>query len=371
MNVKRIDRSRKSEIKPYLELPFRLGRADPLWFPALRSSITFDLSSSHPFHQHSTAAFFTTGDPSQPTGRIAVLENRNFNAYQNSQTAFFTHFECAENPAAARALFEAANTWAKERGLRQLVGPVGFLQTDARGMMISGFGKMTSFAIPYSPPYYAKLLGMVGFTKQYDYLSGELPIGFRISERVEKMAQRVMERSELELRRGTSRKTLRRMARHLLDVYKESGAAAPLYYPLTSAEEKCILDQLAQTAHPNLIHWLETNGEVCGIHIALPNYVEALRRARGNQLARMAAFLRQRTQPREINITSAYLRPEYQNRGLILVLTTACQQAALKLGAQCGLLGPIHEQNRPMLTIMKKSGVVFDINHRIFEREIV
>jgi GNAT superfamily N-acetyltransferase len=104
--------------------------------------------------------------------------------------------------------------------------------------------------------------------------------------------------------------------------------------------------------------------------MALPNYVEALRRARGNRPARMAAFLRQRARPREINITTAYLRPEHQNRGLILVLTAACQQAALKLGARCGLLGPVPEQNRPMLAVMEKSGVVFDIRHRIFEREI-
>lgn len=354
----------------YLDIPFKLSRNEPDWVPALRSSIAFDLSRRHPFYAHSEAAFFTVGDPADPVGRIAVMENRNFNHYHQTRLAFFTHFECADNPVAAQMLFDAATAWASARGLDRLAGPVGFLQTDARGMMVAGHGKMASFALPYSPPYYTDLLDSTGFTKWNDYLSGELQRDFRVSGRVAKLAQQVKERSRMELHQGTRRAQLRTIGGRLLEVYQESGTASPLYYPLTAAEQEYILRQLHKTAHPKLIHWLEKEGQICGVHMALPNYMEALRRVRGGSLMRAAAFLRQRWRPNAINLTTAYIRPEHQMRGLNLLPTMAFQQAALKLGCRRALIGPILEQNTRILNEAKKGGVDFDICHRLFEKEI-
>jgi hypothetical protein len=370
MKANAIDPSRKKDVARYLEIPSKLSHNNPDWFPALRSSTAFDLSRRHPFYAHSEAAFFTVGDPADPVGRIAVMENRNFNRYHNTRLAFFTHFECADDPVAAKALFDAATAWAAARGLDRLAGPVGFLQTDARGMMVAGHGRMASFALPYSPPYYAGLMDSMGFTKWNDYLSGELQRDFRVSERVATLARQVKERSRMELRQGTSRAELRTIGSRLLEVYQESGTASPLYYPLTAGEQECILGQLRQTAHPKLIHWLEKDGRICGVHMALPNYMEALRRGRGGSLMRAAAFLRQRRRPQAINLTTAYIRPEHHMRGLNLLPTMAFQQAALKLGCRRALVGPILEQNTRILNEAKKGGVEFDIRHRLFEKEI-
>ncbi len=370
MIVNSIDPSCKKDLTSYLEVPYTLSRKNSDWFPALRSSVAFDLSPRHPFYEHSEAAFFTCGNPARPSGRIAVMANRNFNDYHNIRHAFFTHFDCVDDPAVAQALFDAAAGWAASRGLCRLTGPVGFLQTDARGLMISGHGMMTSFALPCTLPYYSALMQACGFVKRCDYLSGELKSGFRISKRVEQMAQRMMERSEAALCSGKSRRSLRRLGEHFLEIYKESGSSAPLYYPLTPGEKNCILNRLCKTVHPKLIHWLEKNNRICGVHIALPNYMEALRRAGSGRLARMAAFMRQRAKPREINITTTYLNPESQGRGLNLILYAACQQTALQIGCRRGLVGPVHEKNTATLKVLKKTGVKFNICHRLFEREI-
>lgn len=370
MKTNPVDPSRKQERNPYLNVPDVLGKTDSNRFSPLRSSIAFDLSPKHPFYEHSESAFFTVGDPAAPCGRIAVMENRNFNRHHHTHHAFFTHFECTDDPIAAQALFDAAMDWASKRGLNQLIGPIGFLQSDPRGIMVAGYGKMTSFALPYSPPYYASLMKSTGFKKRNDYLSGELQQDFRVSERVAKLAQLVEKRSYMKLRQGTRRAALRKRGASLLEIYKESGATAPLYYPPSPAEQECMLDRLARTAHPQLIHWLEKENQICGIHMALPNYMEALRRVRGGSLMRTFAFLRQRHRPREINLTTAYLRPKHQMRGLNLLPTMAFQRVALELGCRRVLVGPILEQNSRILNEAIKGGTTFDIRHRVYEQEL-
>ena len=45
---------------------------------------------------------------SEIVGRIAAIEDRNFNAFHNSKTAYFGLFECVNDPAVAAALVSAA-----------------------------------------------------------------------------------------------------------------------------------------------------------------------------------------------------------------------------------------------------------------------
>ncbi len=366
-----VNTSSRRERNAYLQLPLRLSKNDSSWTPIPQSSVAFDLSSRHPYYEHSEAAFITVGEPLAPLGRIAVLNNRNFNLFHKKTWSFFTHFECIDDPDAATALMRAASAWARKRRLSRLVGPVGFLQTDARGMMISGHESMSSFVMPYSPLYYAPLMQLCGFKKLSDYLGGELPQTFRMSEGVEKVAQRVAQRSTIRLRNTSSRLVLKRMAPELLEIYTDSGSDSSLYYPLTASEKECIIQQLSQAVCPQLIHWLEDEGNACGMHMAMPNFNTALGRTGANRLLRMAAILRQRRHPREINISMSYLKRKYQGRGLNFILYAACQNSALNLGCRRALAGPVHESNVPALRVLKKTGVVFDVVHRLYQKEIL
>jgi hypothetical protein len=66
-----------------------------------------------PFYKHSHASFFLaysvgTGARPVPIGRLAVLDNRRYNEFNQTKTAFFYLFECENNKEAATALFNAA-----------------------------------------------------------------------------------------------------------------------------------------------------------------------------------------------------------------------------------------------------------------------
>ena len=68
-------------------------------------------------------------------GRLAVLDNRNYNEFNREGTAFFFLFECGDHREAALALFEASRAWARSRGLDRITGPKGFTAFDGLGLL--------------------------------------------------------------------------------------------------------------------------------------------------------------------------------------------------------------------------------------------
>jgi GNAT superfamily N-acetyltransferase len=370
MFARRIHLSDRKPIRQYLELPFHLSRNDPNWFPGLRSMTLTDMQPSHPYYSHSSAAFFLALDGDRTLGRIAVLMNNRFNQHQHTRTAFFTHFACADNPDAAKILMHSAEGWAREHGAENMMGPIGFLQTDARGLMVGGFGELTSFASPYHPPCYATLLSSAGYEKKADYLCGVGSPEFEISRRTDKMADRVLNRSNVQLKIGSAKRELKQLGRQFLEVYKAAGKASPFYYPPTNGEEDLILDRLEKSANPKLMQWLEKDGRIIAVQMAQPNYLQALRRAPENRIARSLACIRQRRRPVEANISTTFIHPDYQGRGFNLVLYRACQQAARAAGTEYGLIGPVLETNTGKIRVLEKTGFQFTIRHRVFVKEI-
>lgn len=71
----------------------------------------------HPFYKHSDAAFFLAlDDGGRAIGRLAVLDNRNYNAYDKESTAFFYLFESEDNRAASHALIRSPGSGAAVLG---------------------------------------------------------------------------------------------------------------------------------------------------------------------------------------------------------------------------------------------------------------
>ena len=133
--ILKIDTADKRQTQAFLELPFRLYRDTPQWVPPLASDTARMLDrKSHPFYAHSDAAFFLARQGDAAVGRIAALDNAHYNDYNHERTAFFFLFECADDPLAAQALFEAAFDWARARGLTKIIGPKGFTALDGLGL---------------------------------------------------------------------------------------------------------------------------------------------------------------------------------------------------------------------------------------------
>lgn len=108
MNILQIDPSQRDLSRRFLRLPFRIYAHTPQWVPPMSFDAARILDSRNPFYQHSAAAFFLANEDGRDVGRLAVLDNANYNTYNATRTAFFYLFECEPHSQAALGLLAAA-----------------------------------------------------------------------------------------------------------------------------------------------------------------------------------------------------------------------------------------------------------------------
>ncbi|MGE5643452.1 MAG: hypothetical protein ACM3Y8_10610, partial [Byssovorax cruenta] len=212
MNIIQLDLNNKKQVDDFLRLPFSIYRDIPQWVPPLQMDDRIRLSPKRfPFYKHSQAGFFLAYEGTRPIGRLAVLDNRRYNEFNNTKTGFFYLFECENNIVAATALFNCAFEWARSRGLDKIKGPQGFTPLDGFGLLVKGFEHRPAFGLPYNPAYYVDLIEAQGFIKEGESVSGYLSTDIQFPARIHQLAEKLAQRRGLYILRCNTRADLRQV----------------------------------------------------------------------------------------------------------------------------------------------------------------
>jgi hypothetical protein len=287
LTIDQVDTSSKAQVRRFVRLPFRLYKNHPQWVPPLFIDAEMYLNrDKHPFYGHSDADFFIASRDGRDAGRIAVLENRNFNDFHGTRQAQFYFFECEDDPEAAAGLFERASEWASGRGLDKLVGPKGFGPLDGYGLLVEGYEhRQMMNMMNYNYPYYVRLIEDLGFQKEVDFVSCFVETGkFQLPERVHRIAERVQQRGTLKVERFQTKADLKAWANRIGKAYNQAFTGNWEFVPLTEAEIKFVLDNIMMVADPRLIKIITHDQDVVGFLFAFPDLSAALQRARGRLL---------------------------------------------------------------------------------------
>jgi hypothetical protein len=284
VTVRAVDPTIRGEVRAFVDVPFRIYRDDARWVPPFRRDVQqlFD-RRGHPFYDHSEAAFFVAWRGDHAAGRIAVLEQRPFNAHHGTRQASFACLECDDDPEAAAALVEGAAAWACARGLDTLVGPKGFSALDGYGVLVDGFEHRQMMTMSnYNPPYYGRLLERLGFVKEIDFASWRIDrAGFVLPDRVGRAADAAERRGTLRLLRFDSKRALVRAAHQIGAAYNRAFVQNWEYYPLAPREIDFLVEQLVLIADHRLLKLIARGDEIVGFLFAFPDVSAALQRARG------------------------------------------------------------------------------------------
>ena len=209
LTIEQVDTKSKSQVDRFVRLPFRLYKNHPQWVPPLLMDSKMYLNKDkHPFYEHSEADFFIAKQDGRDVGRIAALNNRRFNQYHGAKQCQFYFFDCEEDLAIVKSLFERVFDWAHQRGLDQIVGPKGFGPLDGYGLLVEGYEhRQMMNMMNYNYPYYPKLVETLGFEKEVDFVSCYLNGNeFKLPQRIHSIAERVQNRGTLTVHRFTKKK---------------------------------------------------------------------------------------------------------------------------------------------------------------------
>jgi hypothetical protein len=372
LRIREIETASRRDVRRFVDFQFDLYARSDRWSPPLRSAVRQSMDRRRfPFYRRSAAAFFLAERDGKVRARVAVLDNRPYNEHQAGQTAFFTLFDAADDEEAVRGILDAAGDWAARRGLTALVGPKGFLRSDAPGILVEGFDHEAALGMPYNYDYYPRLLEAAGFEKEVDYLSGYLSEGYRLPERLARITGRVRERSGLEVRALRRKRELRRWIPALQRVNNEAFTGVWGYYPIDEAEARLVGRRLLAIADPRLIKIVTKGDEIAGFLFIFPDVSAALRRTGGRLWPRgWFTVWRSLKTTRRFSGNGVGLLPQFQGSGASALLYAEITATLTGAGAiHCDIAQAL-ESNVKSIADMDALGVVWHKRHRVYRRAV-
>jgi GNAT superfamily N-acetyltransferase len=360
--------STKRQLREFVKLPYTLYRNDPNWVAQLMMDDMKKLDrAKHPFFKHAAAELFIARQGGKPVGRIAVIDDALWKECYGEKAAYWGWFECMNDQAAAKALFDASYAWARNRGCTRIIGPMSPNANDIVGLLVKGFDEPPCIMMPYNPGFYENLVEECGSRKWKDLIAWLIDDD-RIPDRLEKIMPIVEKRGKFTVRK-VNMKDFANEIKRARSVYNEFEKVNSIYTPFTEEEFEYTGKDLKIAIDPDLVLFAEVDGKPVGMSLGIPDMNIALKPARGRlfPFGIFKILLAQRKIHR-IRVLSMGVLKEYRNRGIDLSFYYHTYVNGLRKGYNSAELSWVEEDNVDMNNVAMRMKAKPYKTYRVYER---
>ena len=270
-------------------------------------------------------------------GRVAAIVNYKANESWKVDQVRFGWFDFIDDIEVSAALLDAVIAFGKARGMTQIVGPLGFTDFDPEGMLVEGFDRVSTMALIYNHPYYPEHMKKLGYTKETGWVELRITIPQSIPDRHKRLADLVVQRNNLKIRKLTRKQILKENYGQKL--FKLINQTYCILYGFSVLSEKQI-DQFVDTylslIDARMLTFIEDeNGDLIAAGISMPSLASALQKCNGelfpfgwwHLLKNM--FIKK---PDTLDLLLIGVRPDYQNKGVPTLVICDLIEVYNKLG---------------------------------------
>jgi GNAT superfamily N-acetyltransferase len=362
------------DVMRFLNVSYRIYARDRNWVAPLLMDLKKVFTDENPLYQHAVMQLWVVTREGKDIGRIAGIVDEHFNRLGGPPTAFFGFYESIDDVTASSALFRAAADWARQKGIKRLLGPISPTTNDDCGLLVEGFESPPVFMMTYNPPYYVRLVETEGYRKAKDLLAYMIDLATIPMDRLRRIAAKVRERNREILFRPVLKKTLQRDVIKVKEVYNAAWQDNWGFVPMTDAEVDFLADRLKPLLMEGLVWLAEVDDEPVGFLLALPDYNIPLQPLKGKLLTpRVLGFvpyLLGWKRPRRTRVLTLGVKEKYRGRGL----ETAMLIEGLKTGFDAGVTESeaswILEDNVMMCRMLETIGGRVYKRYRLYETEV-
>jgi hypothetical protein len=367
----------KADIKAFLDLPFRLYRGDPNWVAPLYLERHEHLDrDKNPYFRHAEAQLFLARRGEEPVGRISAQLCRLRGERYGDGVGQFGFLEAEDDPAVFAALFDAAASWLRQRGMTRLQGPFNFSINDELGLLIDGFGTPPSMMMGHGLPYYAQRVEELGFAKAKDVIAYNYEDEGQIPRTLKAAYDRALANPDIRVR-PLDKKQLMRELEIIVSIANDAWSDNWGFVPWTQEEMTALGNNLKMLVTGDYIAIAEYKGEPAAMAVSLPNINEWIKGLDGKLLpfgwASLAWKLLARP-PRSVRMPLMGLRKAYHGTALggILGMATLARVRSYHVarGTMTGELSWILEDNTRMRRMIEVFGGKPYKTYRIYEKAI-
>ena len=317
----------KAQLRRYVQFAIDLYHGNPCYVPPLVfDDINTLMPDKNPAFEFCQAQPFMALRDGVPVGRITAIINSRANEKVGKKIVRFGWMDFIDDKNVVDALFQAVRKWGKERGMTQMVGPMGFSDMDPEGMLIEGFDEMGTMATIYNYPYYKDHMERLGFKKETDWIEFRMTVPDRIPDKYQRVDDIVKRRFNLHVvdlkNRSFVKKNLGRPIFELINnAYKDLYG----FVPLTDRQIDYYIDMyLGMIRLDDVCVVADENENIVGVGISIPSLSKALRSCDGKLFPtgwyNILRALHGKTDV--VDLLLVAIAPEYQGKGVNALLFT-------------------------------------------------
>lgn len=318
------------------------------------------------------AEYFMAYRDGKAVGRVAAIINHSANKKWERESVRFGWIDFVDDIEVSKALLKAVEDYGKSKGMKEIVGPLGFTDMDPEGMLLYGYDQLGTQATAYNYPYYPEHMErMGGWEKDNDYVEYKLYVPEEMPEKYATIAKMIQKRYNLQVKKLKRNEIYGEngYGKKIFDVVNETFKDLYGYSKLTDRQIEQYVKMYLPMADLDLItiieDWNTPDHKVVGVGISIPSLARALQKCGGKlfpfgwwHILRALKFHKTEV----VDLLLVGVLPEYRQKGANALLFYDLIPHYQRLGFKWG------ETHVEMETNMKVQGQWQYLNREIHKR---
>jgi hypothetical protein len=357
----------------FIKLPWSLYAGDPSWVPPLLIEREWHLSSKNPYFKHAEFQAWIACRGDRVVGRIsAQVDQLHLQRYHDA-TGFFGLLEAEDHEETFRTLFETAEMWLRQRGMRRILGPFNLSINDECGLLVEGFDQPPPIMLGHALPYYAARVEEQGYRKEQDLLAYLSRVDIPPPSHLETLAGRFADRIRV---RPMRRDRFDDELELLRDIFEDAWSENWGFIPFTPEEFAELGKNLKFLVDAESVQIAELDGEPAAMMVMFPDLNTLIRDLNGHLFPFGWLKLLWRlkvTGAKAVRVPLMGVRRRHQGgmlgAALALMVIAPLHEKARREGVVNGDMSWILEQNLGMRKIIESVGATLYKRYRIYQKE--
>jgi len=367
----------KRERNIFITFPWKIYKNDPLWIPPILSERAKATDPDRSlFLKDGQAEFFLAWRDGKPAGTLCLAEDCNATRVRGFPECMYGFVECIEDYAVFKAMFDFAETWARDRDMKSLYGPYNLDREDSRGILIEGRDRPPAILCGHHPPYYQTFFERYGFHKNGEdglaYVA-DIDLSNLKIQRLARLAEEVRKRNPHFRVRAANIQDFDNEIDRIVYLQNEGLKHFPGQLPYTRTDIERMIMPLLDLVDTELILFAEVDGNPAGFFPGVPNFNEVLIHLNGLRYPWdvLRYFRYKNVKPKYISIKSVVVPPQYWDTGVAVLLFDEMVKRAAARGYRWADLSLTGESNVDTWPIAHHMGAQIYKRYRFYKKDLI
>lgn len=273
----------RQELQQFVQFFYDLYRGNDCAVPYLyseeMSSLRHDKNTSF---ECCESQYFMAFKDGKLVGRVAAIINHRANERWECKQVRFSWFDFVDDQEVSAALLKTVEDWGRSKGMTEITGPIGFIDTDREGMLVDGFDKLSTMYINYNYPYYPQHMEQIeGYEKANDWVELRVKVPEVVPDKFAKITEMVRKRYGLRVHKFSRKELINDgWGKRIFDLLNETYKDLYGFSQLSDHQIDQLVNDYIKIADLNLVTGVMDGDKLVGFGITFPSFSRALQKTR-------------------------------------------------------------------------------------------